>query len=93
MRVCMSGSTNQSRRQLDRSGGYCARLVEEEVYISTDAVQVIDSWLPAPMSLKFDIVDAISENEYRRRGTSHTKQVLDWQPTGTAEIFDPDELR
>lgn len=62
-------------------------------YLShADAVQVIDKCLSAPMSLKFDIFDAISENKYRWRDTSHTMEVLGWQPTGTADIFDPDEL-
>ena len=58
-----------------------------------DCVQMIDKCLSAPMSLKFDIFDAISENKYRWRDTSHAKEVLGWQPTGTADIYNPDDYR
>jgi len=63
-------------------------------YLSqADAVQMIDKCLSAPMSLKYDIFDAISENKYRWRDIQHAKDVLGWQPTGSADNFDPDELR
>ena len=63
-------------------------------YLShADCVQIIDKCLSAPMSLKFDIFDAISENQYRWRDTSHAKAVLGWQPTGSADGFDPGEFR
>lgn len=58
-----------------------------------DCVQMIDKCLSAPMSLKFDIFDAISENKYRWRDISHAKAVLGWQPTGTADIYNPDDYR
>lgn len=37
--------------------------------------------------------DAISENKYRWRDTSHAKAVLGWQPTGTADLYNPDDYR
>ena len=63
-------------------------------YLSqADAVQMIDKCLAAPLSLKFDIFDAISENSRRWRDTSHAKEVLGWHPTGSSDNFDPSELR
>lgn len=63
-------------------------------YLSqADAVQMIDRCLSAPLSLKYDIFDAISENRYRWRDTNHAREVLGWQPTGTADVFDPAALR
>jgi nucleoside-diphosphate-sugar epimerase len=63
-------------------------------YLSqSDAVQMIDKCLAAPLSLKYDIFDAISENKYRWRDTSHAKQVLGWQPTGSSDNFNPDDYR
>lgn len=52
-----------------------------------DCVQIIDKSLSAPESLKFEIVNAISENKYRWRSTEHTKDVLGWHPTGSADKF------
>lgn len=57
-------------------------------YLSqSDCVQVIDKCLSAPEPLKFDIFNAISENKYRWRSTEHTKEVLGWKPTGSADKF------
>jgi nucleoside-diphosphate-sugar epimerase len=62
-------------------------------YLSqADAVQMIDKCLGAPMSLKYDIFDAISENSRRWRDTDHAKTVLGWRPTGSSDTFDPAEL-
>jgi nucleoside-diphosphate-sugar epimerase len=62
-------------------------------YLSqADAVQMIDKCLAAPMSLAFDIFDAISENSRRWRDTNHAKDVIGWQPTGSSDNFDPNEL-
>jgi len=58
-----------------------------------DLIQMIDKCLAAPLSLKFDIFDAISENKYRWRDTSHAKEVLGWQPTGSADRFDSEQFR
>ena len=55
-------------------------------YLSqSDCVQLIDKCIDAPDDLKFDIFNAISENKYRWRSTDHTKEVLDWKPTGRSE--------
>jgi nucleoside-diphosphate-sugar epimerase len=63
-------------------------------YLSqADAVQMIDKCLAAPMSLAFDIFDAISESSRRWRDTDHAKQVLGWRPTGSSDNFDPADLR
>jgi nucleoside-diphosphate-sugar epimerase len=63
-------------------------------YLSqADAVQIIDRCLSAPLSLRFGLFDAISENKYRWRDTSPAKDILGWRPTGSSDNFDPDELR
>ena len=51
----------------------------------SDCVQMIDKCIDAPLDLKFDIFNAISENKYRWRSTDHTKDVLGWKPAGGAE--------
>jgi len=58
-----------------------------------DAVQMIDRCIDAPLSLRYDIFDAISENRYRWRDTSHARDVLGWEPTGSADRFNPDDYR
>lgn len=58
-----------------------------------DAVQMIDKCLSAPMSLRYDIFDTISNNKYRWRDTQHARDVLGWAPTGTADRFNPDDYR
>jgi nucleoside-diphosphate-sugar epimerase len=50
-----------------------------------DCVQMIDRCLSAPDDLLYDVFNAISENKLRWRSTDHGKQVLGWQPTGSAE--------
>jgi nucleoside-diphosphate-sugar epimerase len=63
-------------------------------YLSqADAVQMIDKCLSAPLSLKYGIFDAISENRYRWRDTSLAKEVLGWRPTGSSNQFNPDDYR
>lgn len=57
-----------------------------------DAVQMVDKCLGAPASIRFDIFDAISENSRRWRDTSHAKEVLGWEPTGSSDKFDPHKL-
>ena len=62
-------------------------------YLSqADAVQMVDKCLDAPESVRFDIFDAISENKRRWRDTSHAKQVIGWQPTGSADKYDISKL-
>ena len=61
-------------------------------YLShADAVQLIDKCLSAPDSLKYDIFDAISDNRWRWRDTTHSKEVLGWRPTGHSEVFTLDD--
>jgi NAD+ dependent glucose-6-phosphate dehydrogenase len=63
-------------------------------YLSqADAVQMIDCCLSAPLTLRYGIFDAISENKYRWRDTTPAKEILGWRPTGTADIFNPDDYR
>jgi NAD+ dependent glucose-6-phosphate dehydrogenase len=63
-------------------------------YLSqADAVQMIDRCLAAPLSLKYGIFDAISENSRRWRDTSHAKEVLGWRPGGSSDSFDLERLR
>lgn len=61
-------------------------------YLSqADAVQMIDLCLGAPRSMRYEIFDAISDNKYRWRDTSHAKELLGWRPTGRSEIFELEE--
>jgi nucleoside-diphosphate-sugar epimerase len=63
-------------------------------YLSqADAVQMIDRCLSAPRSLRYEIFDTLSENSSRWRDTSHAKQLLGWQPTGSSDRFDAAALR
>lgn len=63
-------------------------------YLSqADCVQIVEKSLAAPMSLKWAVYDAISENKYRWRDTSFAKEVLGWQPTGSADKYNPDDYR
>ncbi len=62
-------------------------------YLSqADAVQMIDKCLSAPMTLKYDIFDAISDNSTRWRDTSHAQDVLGWESTGSSDRFSKEEL-
>jgi len=58
-----------------------------------DALQMIDLCLSAPSDLHYDIFDAISNNKYRWRDTTHAKNILSWSPTGSSDNFNPDEYR
>lgn len=63
-------------------------------YLSqADAVQMIDKCLSAPMTLKYAIFDAISENKYRWRDTTPAKEILGWKATGSSDKFDPNDFR
>ena len=78
--VVRSGAVIPEDRPLARRH-YCGFLSQ------ADCVQVIDKCLRAPESLKYDIFNAMSENKLKWRSTEHTKQVLGWQPTGSADIY------
>ena len=58
-------------------------------YLShADCVQMIDRCLSAPATVRYDIFDAISDNKYRWRDTSHATEVLGYAPQGSAENYD-----
>ena len=58
-------------------------------YLSqADCVQMIDKCLSAPEAVRYDTFDAISDNRWRWRDTSHATQVLGWQPGGSAENYE-----
>lgn len=56
-----------------------------------DAVDLIDRCLSAPLSLRYELFDAISENRWRWRDTSRAKSLFGWQPTGHSELFELDD--
>ena len=57
-------------------------------YLSqSDCVQMIDKCLGAPESLRYDTFDALSNNRWRWRDTTHAQEVLGWKPTGSADEF------
>ena len=58
-----------------------------------DAVGMIENCIDAPMSIRYDIFDAISDNRYRWRDTGHAKDVMGWRSIGSADAFDPDDYR
>lgn len=62
-------------------------------YLShADCVQMVEKCIDAPDDVRFDIFEAISENKWRWRDTSHPKEVIGWKPTGSAEDYDiPDK--
>ena len=58
-------------------------------YLShADCVYMIDKCLSAPSGVRFDIFDAISDNKYHWRDTSHASDVLGWAPMGSAENYE-----
>ena len=58
-------------------------------YLSqSDCVQIIDLCLSAPASMKFEIFDAISDNNLKWRDTSHATTMLGWNPVGRSEQFE-----
>ena len=62
-------------------------------YLSqADCVQMVDRCLEAPISLSFDIFDAISDNRWRWRDTDHAREVLGWSPTGSSDNYEIDDV-
>jgi nucleoside-diphosphate-sugar epimerase len=58
-------------------------------YLSQDdCVQMVDRCLSAPEGLRFDIFDAISDNQHRWRETAHATEVLGWKPQSSSDNFD-----
>ena len=52
-----------------------------------DAIDLIDRCLSAPLSLRYEVFDAISDNQWRWRDNSRAKNLFGWQPTGHSEAF------
>ena len=50
-------------------------------------MDLIDGCLSAPLSLRYEVFDASSENRWRWRDTSHAKELFNWHPTGRSEAF------
>ena len=55
---------------------------------NADCVQLVDKCLEAPLSLRYDIFDAISNNRWKWRDTTHPQEVLGWKPTGSSDNYD-----
>ena len=53
-----------------------------------DYVSMVDKCLSAPMSLRYDLFDAISNNRYRWRDTTHASEVLGWEPEQSADDYE-----
>ena len=57
-------------------------------YLSqADCISMIDKCLSATDSMKFEIVNALSNNKLRWRDTEHAKKVLGWNPTGRSDQY------
>ncbi|MEQ1768937.1 MAG: NAD(P)-dependent oxidoreductase [Devosia sp.] len=54
-----------------------------------DLVSIIDKTLSAPMSIRYDIFHAVSDNARRWRDIDHSRQVLGWEPLDSSDVFDP----
>ena len=62
-------------------------------YLSqADCIQMVERCLEAPMSLSFDIFDAISDNRWRWRDTDHAREVLGWSPAGSADRYEIEDV-
>lgn len=57
-----------------------------------DLVGIIDKTLSAPMSLRYDIFHAVSNNARRWRDVDHARRVLGWEPLDSSDVFDPATL-
>lgn len=57
-----------------------------------DLVSIIDKTLSAPMTLRYDIFHAVSNNARRWRDIDHSRKVLGWEPLDSSDVFDPASL-
>ena len=57
-----------------------------------DCVKIIDLCLSAPQSIKFDVFHASSNNKYAWRDSQHAKDILGWNPKGSAEIHEMKDI-
>ncbi|SVE09997.1 uncharacterized protein METZ01_LOCUS462851, partial [marine metagenome] len=56
-----------------------------------DYVSMVEKCLAAPMSLRYDIFDAISNNKYKWRNTSHATEILGWVPQQSVDDHEIDD--
>jgi nucleoside-diphosphate-sugar epimerase len=57
-----------------------------------DLVNALDKAISAPMTLRYDILHAVSDNARRWRDIDHTRRVLGWEPLDSSDAFDPATL-
>ncbi len=57
-----------------------------------DLVSIIDKTLSAPMSMRYDIFHAVSDNARRWRDIDHSRKTLGWEPLDSSDVFDPKTL-
>ena len=57
-----------------------------------DLVSIIDKTMSAPMTLRYDIFHAVSDNARRWRDIDHSRRVLGWEPLDSSDVFDPAAL-
>lgn len=57
-----------------------------------DLVNILDRAMSAPMSLRYDIFHAVSNNARRWRDIEHARHVLGWEPLDSSDVFDPAAL-
>jgi nucleoside-diphosphate-sugar epimerase len=48
-----------------------------------DCVDIVDKWLSLPLTVKYDIVNALSDNKYGWRDADHTREALGYVPVGS----------
>ena len=53
-----------------------------------DTAQIVGLSLGAPRSLKYDIFNALSDNHWSWRDTTHATEVLGFRPTGSSDGYD-----
>jgi nucleoside-diphosphate-sugar epimerase len=58
-----------------------------------DLLGIIGACLSAPMSLRYDIFHAVSDNSRRWRDIGHAKDVLGWEPVDSSDGFDVGMLK
>ena len=57
-----------------------------------DYVSMVEKCLAAPDSLRYDIFDAISNNEHKWRNTTHAFDVLGWEPQQSVDDYEIDDV-
>ena len=58
-------------------------------YLSqADVVQMVDKCLEAPLSLKYDIFNAMSNNKWQWRNSDHARDVIGYEPQGSVDDYE-----